>query len=179
MDNKRIGAFAGIVSVLSLIAQIGPGVIVSGWIDRGAQFPGWAPTFGTAGQTMVVYQQFTGTIGPLVTVALALGLGYVIGKRVDLATSIRQFVGAVLIGSTVGLGVGWAVVLFGFGSPTVTDTASTFLVLLTFVQQFVNVALIVTVGTVAGAALGHFQVRRQPPQQPLESENQSAINHGD
>jgi hypothetical protein len=178
MDNKRIEILVGIVSALSLIAQIGPGVIVSGWINRGAQFPSWAPTFGTVGQTMVVYQQFTGTIGPLITVALALGLGYFIGKRVDLATNVRQFIGAVLIGSTVGLSVGWAVAIFGFSNLTVTDAASTFLVFVTFVQQFVNVALIVMVGTIAGATLGYFHARRQPPQQPLEAENHSTINHG-
>ena len=177
MDNRRIGVLAGIVSVLSLLAQIGPGMIVSGWINRGAQFPEWAPMFGTMGQTMVVYQQFTGTVGPLVTVGLALGLGYFIGKRVDLATNVRQFIGAVLIGSTLGLSVGWAVAMFGFSSSTGTDAASTFLVFVTFVQQFVNITLIVVVGTIAGAALGYFQVRRKHPQQPLEAENQSTVNH--
>lgn len=163
MENKRLGALAGVVGALGLAAQVLPDIVVSRWINGGTQFPAWAPTFGTVGQTMVVYRYVTGTAGPLVTLALAVGLGYYVGTRLDLARDYRRVLGAVFVGSTVGVGVAWAAILLRYGNPAPTDAGDAFLLLAAFVQQFVTVALVAVVGTVAGAALGYFRARERGP----------------
>lgn len=59
MEYRRIGALAFIIGVVAQALQAVPALIVSNWLNNGIQIPQWAPTFGTAGQTVVVYQIVT------------------------------------------------------------------------------------------------------------------------
>jgi hypothetical protein len=178
MENKRLGALAGVVGALALAAQTLPGMIVSRWIAAGPRFPTWAPTFGTAGETAVVYRSLTETAGPLVTLALAVGLGYYVGRRLDLAREYRRFVGTVSIGSTIGVGIAWAALVW-YGGTAPTGAGDALLLLATLAQQFVAVALVVAAGAIAGAALGYFRARDRRPRRPAESADPSPVERGD
>lgn len=178
MQFRRIGALAFIIGVVAQVLQAVPALIVSNWFNNGIQIPQWAPTFGTAGQTVVVYQIVTEITGPAVTLALAIGLGYYVGKRLDLGSEYRRFIETVAVGSILGVLIPGIAVIW-YGSSFRFDILGLFLILATFVQQFVQVALLIILGAFAGAALTHFQSQEKQPKQPVEAETASTTNHDD
>lgn len=178
MENRRIGAYAFIIGVLGQALQVVPNQFVTRWIDNGVQVPQWAPTFGTAGETVTVYRYIMEITGPAVTLALAIGLGYYVGTRLDLSSEYRRFIKTVAVGSTVGVVFPWIAVLWYSGSVTF-DAFGSFVILATFVQQFVQVALVIILGAFAGAAFIHFQTHENQPPQPVEAETPDSSNQDD
>ncbi|WP_137285506.1 hypothetical protein [Halorussus salinisoli] len=166
MDNRRVGVLAGVVSVLGLAIQHVPSVILDRWISGG--FDGAMPMVGTAGQTVVVYNLVTESVGPLVTLLLALGLGYYVSRRLDMGHEYRRFGRAVAVSSLVSMVGVWAVLLYGVQS-TPLDVSGVLVSLAVFVRIVVTVSLVVTVGAFAGAALAHFRTNEETPTRPIDT----------
>lgn len=156
MDEKKIGTAAGAVGALSLLVQFVPGWSLSQWSASGFQQK-LPVMFGTVGQTFTTYKYLIDTAGPLVTVLLGIGLGYYVGKRIDLRADYRRFLGVVGVGSAVGVVILWAGIIT-FGRPLFPlDSGDVLLLALSFAKMLVTVTLVVTVGAFAGAALAQFR----------------------
>ena len=132
---------------------------------RDTGFPDWAPVFGTVGQTVTVYSMVGGIVATLTVVCLALGVGYHVGRRVDVEREYRRVGGATVAGcvlATTLVYAAWTLV-----TTTLTfDAFTVFVVLGSFGRMLVGVGLVVTLGVVAGAALGHFESDENPPASP-------------
>lgn len=163
MDNRKIGALAGIVSALGLAVQYVPSIMLNRWITGG--LGGAIPMVGTEGQTVTVYNLITESVGPLVTLLLALGLGYYVSRHLKMDQEYRRFGGAVAVGSLVTITGLWAVLLYGVQS-TPLDVSGVLVSLAVFVRMAVTGSLVITVGAFAGAALAHFQATEQTPPRP-------------
>lgn len=170
MDSYRVGALAGVVSVVSLLIQHVPEMLLSRWTREG--FMGMVPMVGTAGQTVTTYTLLLGIIGPLTTLILAVGLGYYVAQQVAFSLEYRRVIIAIGAGSTVGVTLATAPILFivTFSS---LDAFSVFLAVLSLASALVSVALVVTVGAIAGAALTHFQIHQTPPAQQTDTDTTS------
>lgn len=166
MNSRRIGALAGVVSVLGLAIQHVPSVVLDRWISGG--FEGGLPMVGTTGQTVTVYNLVTESVGPLVTLLLALGLGYYVSRRLNMGHEYRRLGRAVAVGSLVSMVGVWAVLLYGIQS-TPLDASGALMSLAVFVQIVVTVSLVVTVGAFAGAALAHFRTNKEIPARPTDA----------
>ncbi len=70
MASKKIGVLAGIVGVFGLAVQFGPEIILGRGIGRG--FEGAIPMIGSIGQTVTVYNNIGGIVGPLATLGMAV-----------------------------------------------------------------------------------------------------------
>ena len=163
MDTRSIGILAGVVSALSLFVQSVPRLLLDQWIDSGMQQK--PPLmFGTAGMTVTVYNLLFNILGLLITIVLALGLGYVVGRRLNVLAEYRRFVGSVAVGSTLVVVLSGALILSS-GSLASFDAGYVAVIFLEIVRRVVSVSLVVTVGAVAGIALAHFQ-SSEPPIQP-------------
>ena len=161
MDTRQIGVLAGVVSAVSVVAQVMPGWFLGRWIDSGQQ--GLPLMFGTVGETVVTYNYLFDIIGPLVTVFLAASLGYYAGRHHDAVVKYRRFIGAVGIGSLV------SVLIVGGGFVVWTSSGSIVLGLLVILSLVVSVSLVVTVGMFAGAALAQFRMTGGSPAQPAST----------
>lgn len=166
MNSRRVGALAGIVSVLGLAIQHVPSVVLDRWISGG--FEGGLPMVGTTGQTVTVYNLIIESLGPLVTLLLAFGLGYYVSRRLDMGHKYRRFGRAVAVGSLVSMVGVWAVLLYGVQS-TPLDASGMLVSLAVFVRIVVTISLVVTVGAFAGAALAHFRTNEEAPTRPTDA----------
>lgn len=166
MNRRRIGALAAIVSVLGLVVQYVPSVVLDRWTTGG--FEGVIPMVGTVGQTVVVYSLVADTAGPLVTLLLAVGLGYYASRRLDMGHEYRRFGGIVAVGSLFSVTVIWAVLMYAAQS-TPMDATSVLVSLAVFVRMVVTVSLVITVGAFAGAALSPFQTNERTPVRPTDA----------
>lgn len=166
MNSRRVGVLAGVVSILGLAIQHIPSVVLDRWISGG--FEGGLPMVGTTGQTVTVYNLVTESVGPLVTLLLALGLGYYVSRRLDMGHEYRRFGRAVVVGSLVSMVGVWAVLLYGIQS-TPLDASGALVSLAVFVRIAVTVSLVVTVGAFAGAALAHFRMNEETPARPTDA----------
>lgn len=160
MNSRRIGVLAGIVSVVGLVVNYAPSVVLERWFGGG--FDGAVPMVGTAGQTVVVYSHVANSGGLFMTLLLALGLGYYASRRLNMGHEYRRFGGAVAVGSLVSIASLWAVMMYGVQA-TPMDASSTLVSLAVLVRMTVTVSLVVTVGAFAGAALAHFRTNEQTP----------------
>lgn len=160
--NGRIGGLTSVVTLIALVAQFGLNRVAE-WGD-GSNFPPWAPTFGTFGETRVLYSLGVEIASPLLLILLALGLGYRAGRRIDPAHEYREFATSVVVGSTLVV-AGWTSLTWYVGA-SVSNGFDVFLVLASFASTFVSTTLVITVGALAGAALVHFQTKASPPTQP-------------
>lgn len=173
MTFRRVGLLAGIVSVLGFVAQYVPSVLLQRWIDGG--LGGGFPMLGTAGQTVTLYSLLVETVGPVVTLALAVGLGYRTGRRFDVANEYRRFGEAIAVGSLAGITAIWAVQqLAGQVVPTTAPAVALSLVVLG--SLILRISLVVTVGIFAGVALSQFGATGEPPAGPTaEAGNPSSV----
>lgn len=172
MNNRRIGVLAGVVSLLGLAVQHVPPIVLDRWITGG--FGGAMPMVGTVGQTVVVYTLIAESVGPLVTLLLALGLGYYVSRRLDMGHEYRRFVGAVAVGSLVSIAGLWVVLLYGAQS-TPLDGSGVLMSLAVLVRMIVTGSLVITVGAFAGAALAHFQTNDRTPDRPINASTGDAV----
>lgn len=131
--------------------------------------PSWA-IFGTAGASITAYTHVLQLMVPVLTVGLAVGAGYYVGRQYMVAESVRPFVWTVALGSVLGVSLASLPMLWGdlttigasgFGIPAtraqempIMDIALPAVVLLRYLAE---VALVITVGVFAGAALAQFQ----------------------
>lgn len=160
MNSKRIGVVAGLVGILGVAIQSAPAIILGRWIDRG--FEGTLPMIGSIGQTVTIYNDIGGFVGPLATLSMAVGLGWYVARRVNIATEYRRVGGALAIGSTLGVLIGGAPILFGIPE-TPSMTLTTGLILAAAgLRMLVEVALLTTIGAIAGAALVTFRTDERP-----------------
>lgn len=167
MNDRRIGTLAGIVSVVGLVVNYAPSVVLERWFGGG--FDGAVPMVGTAGQTVVVYSHVANSAGPLVTLSLAIGLGYYASRRLDVVDEYRRFGGMVAVGSLFSIAGIWAVLMYGVQS-TPMDVTNVLISLAVLLRMAVTVSLPVTVGAFAGAALVHFRSNEKTPIQPTDAD---------
>ena len=166
MNDRRIGVLAGIVSVVGLVVNYVPSVVLNRWFHGG--FDGAVPMVGTAGQTVVVYGHVVNSAASLVTLSLAIGLGYYAGRRLDVAAEYRRFGRIVAVGSLLSIAGIW-VVLIGVRS-TSMDAIGVLMNLAVLLRMAVTVSLPVTVGAFAGAALAHFRTNEKTPISPTDAD---------
>ena len=134
--------------------QTVPAVIIDGWVN--GPLPSWLPIFDTIGTTVAIYRTLVDILAPLVTIGLAVGLGYYGGRPDELRADYRRFCGRVAGGSTVGVGIVWGLLLV-VGAPLSVDVWTVILGIGGFIKILVSVALPITVGAVAGAAVATFR----------------------
>lgn len=168
MNARKIGILAGIVGAVSLVVQFVPGRLLGQWIDSGFQQE-LPLMFETVGTTVTVYNYLFDIFGLLVTVGLGLGLGYTVGRRIDVATEYRRFVGTVAAGSILSVVLGWGVI-WSFFRPGPMDGGTVALMLLVVSEWIVSVSLVVTVGALAGAALAGFRATDGSPARPTDAD---------
>lgn len=155
MNNKRIAVLASVIGVLSLVVQLAPQIFVNRWIGNGP--PSWLPTFGTLGQTALVYTNGTEVIGLLFMVVLAVGFGYYVGQRIALRREYQRFLGAVAAGTLIPFVIAYGVtVLYDLFSGGALGVETVFFPLVSLLGLFVPVSLVVTVAAFAGAAFAHI-----------------------
>ncbi|AGB37633.1 hypothetical protein [Natronococcus occultus] len=87
---------AALVVLLSRATEI-----LGGLVQRGED-PGVLPTLGTREEMVAAYGAAVGILGQLLLAAIAIGVGYVLGRRIDLVRGYRRFVVAVAVGSAAG-----------------------------------------------------------------------------
>ena len=165
--NRRTVGLASGVTLLILVARFGLNRITQ-W-GTGSEFPGWAPTFGTFGETIVLYNLGVAIVEPLVLIVLAVGFGYRVGRRCNVEREYRELVDAVAVGSALVV-AGWTALTWNVGSP-ITDGFDVFLALASFVSALVSTTLPVTISALAGAALANFRTEASLSTQP------TAANH--
>lgn len=158
--NKRIGALASVVTLLTLIARFGVNRIA----EWGNNIPVWAPTFGTIGETVTLYNLGAEIVEPLVPIVLSLGLGYQVGRRFNVTREYSRVVTSVIVGSILVIAV-WTVLTQYMGA-SISDGFDVLLVIASFVSTFVSTTLVITVGTLAGVALAHFRTKASSPSKP-------------
>lgn len=177
MNSNRVGVAAAGIGVFALGVRYGLSVAVERWVAGG--FGGLVPAIGSPGQTAVVYTQLAGIVAPLSTVALAVGLGYYVGGRIELAREYRRLVGAVGAGSTAGVTLAATASVLAGGSSAASDGIALLLLAVTFASALVSTALPITVGALAGAALAHFRAADGAPPRSSRPETGSPPDPSD
>ncbi|MFB6135375.1 MAG: hypothetical protein ABEJ04_01320 [Halobacteriaceae archaeon] len=182
METKKIGTSAAVVGVVGLaghfLGTFVPSYLSNALTDGSA--PGWAPTFGTPGETALVYSYVSGALGPVLLLGLGLAFGYVLGSRVDVSRAFRRLARAVFAGSA--LGVVLAMALLGiageFVSSTPSDAGSVFLFALATTRFAAEVVLPLTVATLTGAAFVHFDAGGVAPRRPTDADGPPSPSTG-
>ena len=169
MDRNRIGVLAGLVGVFGLVIQSVPDIILGRGIDRG--FEGAIPMIGSVGQTVTVYNDMGRIVGPLVTLAMAVGLGLYVARRVDLSTEYRRVGGAIAIGSTIGVLVAAVPILLQMSGITSMNLITGIILVATVVRMLVEVALLITIGAIAGGAIVTFRTDEERPVTPTGADD--------
>lgn len=166
MDTNRIGVIAGIVGVLGLAVQEGPSILAAEYDIEEV-----VPMAGAPGETIIAYTLFANIVGLIVTVALAAALGYAVARRVDISREYRRVVTAIAIGSATGVIVAGAGLLAS--DVSTTNGWGPALLLAALGSMLVSVALLVTVGALAGAAIAHFRAIDDAPPRTTEDDTDS------
>lgn len=173
MKTRRIAASAGLVGILGFVAQYVPSQLLHRWFQGGPT--GDVPAIGTSGQTVVTYNLLFETVGPLVTVLLAVWFGYRVGDRLDLSLEYRRFVGAVAVGSLGSAVVVWVSTTLVGPIPPATPV-SALIAVAVLVRLVATVSLVVTVGAFAGAALSHFRANEETSARPTGADADGRAN---
>ena len=169
MRNRTIGITSGLITLVSLGIAVGLNLTVGRWSAEGVT-PGWVPVVETVGTTIVFADAIVNVLMVGVPLGLALGFGYYLGSRVDVASMYTSLLKVVSVGSTLGVFLGWSVLFtqgmstsspWSFGSVLVTAG-----LLLGYWMDF---AFTVVLGIFAGATFAHFRTRDQPPAHPTEA----------
>ena len=153
MKRCETGVVAALVAVLFVLLSRAT-EILGGIVQRG-DAPAVLPTLGTREETVAAYGAAVGILDQLLLAGIATGVGYALGRRIDLTREYRRFVVAVAIGSAAGVVLVGAAeqLLWGarsFGDPGV------FVRVLEVASLTVRVALPITGYVCAGAALARL-----------------------
>jgi hypothetical protein len=168
MRNRTIGIITGIIALVStgLSHVLNLGV---GRLESATTPPSWMPFIESFGTTIVLVDITVDVLVAGVPLVLAIGFGYYLGHRIDVARGYFALVKAVGIGSTLGVLLGWGILLAqGFMSSSGSFGA----VLLyggSFLRLWINFAFVVALGIFAGATYAHFRMGDQPPIHPTEA----------
>ena len=152
---RRLAAFTGLIGLFGVTVEYGVARVVGGWIEAG--FPDWFPMVGTRGETVMVYSSWLNVLSPLLVLGLAIGVGYYFGGRLPLRSDYLRFIRTAGVGSTAGVAVGWALLMWVGASFSSFDVGTALIIAGHFIQMFVTVALVVTITTFAGAVLATFR----------------------
>jgi hypothetical protein len=153
MNERLVAAVAALTTIVLGAARVGGEVARSRAVETlltGAP----APTVGTTGQTVTLYLSLFDVVAPLATVAVTLGLGVYLGRRVDVRTDHRDLLRA------VGAGSGAVAAVAGVAAFVASGPLSVYGVLfgaVTAFRVFATLTLPLLVGTLAGAALVAFE----------------------
>jgi hypothetical protein len=160
MEVRQVGVLSAAIGLAGVVTQHFPSYLLDQWIQGGPE--GRVPMIGSAGQTVVVYNLLFGAIGPLVTVLLAVWLGYRVGDRLDLPAEYRRFGTGVAGGTLASALLAWMAMTLVGGVPSLASI-QILVTLAVLVRLVVSVSLVVAVGVFAGAALSHFRTGEEPP----------------
>jgi hypothetical protein len=151
--NWRSVATVAALTTLALAAVRGAIAVAGEWgLSLLAEWG--VPAIGAAGQNVTLYVSVLDGLGPLVTVAVSLGLGVSLGRRVDVRNAHRELLAAVAAGSGAVAGVA-GVAAYVAGGPL-----SAYGVLFGAVMALrvlATLTLPLLVGALAGAALVAFE----------------------
>lgn len=172
MDSKRIATLSGVVVCLTALSTGSSLFVESLFNSGGVDAPGWLPTVGSLGVTVLAYSSVASILVSLLTVGVTVGFGYYLGRRIDVTREYRRLIGSVVAGGVAGtVAAGGAVYavesLLGEEGPiTASDAVVTLFGLLRAV--FTSVPEL-AIGVFAGAALAQFRSGDRPPSPPTES----------
>lgn len=152
MSGYRTGVLAGIIGFLGVALWTVPAEIIGGWAS--GPMPMWVPTFGPLTATLRFYFTMVDILAPLLTIGLAIGLGYYGSRSFEFHDEHRRFGYLIAAGSTIGVIIGWGLLIFVNMGYTIAMTGilAPILIAGSVIQILVLVALPVTVGAYAGAA---------------------------
>lgn len=156
MIQKTVAALAAVIAALAVVVNLGSSLLPEYVVDGAA---GWAPQFGTMGQTALVYMYTAQAVGFGLGVLGVAALGYWAGRRLDVTREYRSLVGALAIGGFVGQLVGLLGAFAVLGGISVPQSIALSDVLFGVVPLAWNaVATGVQFGLIglAGAALAEF-----------------------
>lgn len=162
MNRKLIGVCTGAIVVLSLIVQIVPGVVLGSLFDGAPA--GWVPTFGTVGQTVVLYSYGVEIIGALTPIVLGLGFGYLLSKRRSFDGGFRPIVRTTAVGAAIPAVLAW-IALIGLTLLSSFDLYSIVLQTALALNLLVTASIPVFVATFTGAVLSSLLRDGVPPAQ--------------
>lgn len=184
MNDRALGVLAGLIGAVGMVLQVETR-LASGRLSAGT-LPAWA-VFGTAGQSTVAYLHLLELAAFLLIVLLPVGLGYYAGRERD--SRPRAFVRTVAAGSALGVALVtlryiWPSVtsIGGHSSAAYGSQATEMLVMdvvlpaVYLVRSLGEVALLVTIGALAGAALAQFRAGESPstPRTETDTDDPSA-----
>ncbi|WP_435344863.1 hypothetical protein [Haloarchaeobius sp. HRN-SO-5] len=175
METKQLGITAALVGLVGLairnVVAFVPAYL-AGRLSAGPA-PGWVPTLGTVGETVTIYNYVSGTLGPVLVLGLGLAFGYVLETRHGVSSEFRHFARTVLLGSA--LGVVLALAVLGSAGALVSsspiDAGSFLFYLLVLSQSVAEVALPLTIATLAGATLAHVGADDDRPPRPTDADS--------
>ncbi|WP_276256514.1 hypothetical protein [Halomontanus rarus] len=176
MQNKQIGVLAGIVGILSICVQYVPSIVLDIWIGGESSV---LPMIGTIGATTAIYNLVPRIVGPLFVYMLAVGLGYYLSTRIDIAQEYRRVGSMVAIGSSAPVAAAFlGATILSISNGDFSSISITVVVLYigSFIVMFVSIAAPITVGALAGAAIASFRLANETPSQPTEAETDSLVD---
>ncbi len=154
MDRTRTGGLAAVVGLAVLVVAKGPGLVVEAFVPASVA-AGTVPTVGTTGLTVTLYALAADAVAAAGPVALAVGLGYVVGDGVVLGREWRAFLQTLALGAAAGVAGALAMVAaVGVARGTTAISPETLLLSVGWVAAaLARVVATVVVGGLAGAAL--------------------------
>ncbi|WP_337653023.1 hypothetical protein [Halomontanus rarus] len=173
MQNKQIGVLAGLVGMLSICVQYVPSIVLDMWIGGESSV---LPMIGTVGATTAIYNLVPRIAGPLFVYMFAVGLGYYLSARIDIAQEYRRVGSMVAIGSSAPVAAAFlGATILSISNGDFSSISITVVVLYigSFIVMLVSIAAPITVGAFAGAALSHFQTDDNTPSRPVNADTDS------
>lgn len=165
---------AGAVGILSIVVQYVPSLILAGWTE--GEWGSALPIIGTVGESVALYNLLANIVGPLMTLTLAVGLGYYLSSRIDIAHEYRRVGTLVTIRSTAPVAtvfLGEAAISASKGGFSSATWFSLVLLIVSFVSVLVSIIAPITVGALAGAAIASFRPVDKTPPRPTEADTNS------
>lgn len=168
MDDRKVAALAGVTTLVTAGTRLVPEVVVARLVGDVSEFPAWLRVGSTVGESVVLLQYIARSVGPLVAWGLVLGLGYYLGRTVDVREDYRRLVRA-LAGGSVGVlavaALGLAAVQLVGGS---LDVGAVLMLLFGLLSATVQHAVPVVLGGVAVATVTGFERERRDERDPRE-----------
>lgn len=118
MNARHVGILAAIIGVFGVALQYA-NTQARGYVAPDS-IPEWA-FITTEGASALLYQHLILMTVAVLTIGVALVSGYVMGPRVDLPANYREVVGAIAIGSAIGVVVAHTFLLRPTGGVTRVD----------------------------------------------------------
>lgn len=171
MDDRKLGAFAAVLGLIGMLIHYGAGLISTRLAPE--TLPAWA-VYGSTGTTIVTYMYLLEAAIVVLILLVAIGSGYYIGQQFDVANEYQKIIKIVAGCSAGGVIAGSIALLWSsltsIGDPNTAIYGSQaremfimdmVLPIVVVLQYLATVALVITVGVIAGAALAQF--RKEDP----------------